>query len=45
MINWQKAVEIMSSQIALLMFGPMGPTTLLFSFRGNVEALINGLYF
>ncbi len=45
MMNWHGAVEIMSPQIAPLIFGPMGPTTQLFSFTGNVEALINGLYF
>lgn len=45
MMNWHRAVEIMSPQIAPLIFGPMGPTTQLFSFAGNVEALINGLYF
>lgn len=45
MMNWHQAVEIMSPQIAPLIFGPMGPTTQLFSFSGNVEALINGLYF
>lgn len=44
-MNWHRAVEIMSPQIAPLIFGPMGPTTQLFSFTGNVEALINGLYF
>lgn len=45
MMNWHRAVEIMSPQIAPLIFGPMGPTIQLFSFTGNVEALINGLYF
>lgn len=44
-MNWHRAVEIMSLQIAPLIFGPMGPTTQLFSFSGNVDALINGLYF
>lgn len=45
LMNWHQALEIMSPQIAPLIFGPMGPTTQLFSFSGNVEALINGLYF
>lgn len=44
-MNWHRAAEIMSPKIAPLVFGPMGPTTQLFSFTGNVEALINGLYF
>lgn len=45
MMNRHRAVEIMTPQIAPLIFGPMGPTTQLFSFSGNVDALINGLYF
>lgn len=45
MMNRHRAVEIMTPQIAPLIFGPMGPTTQLFSFSGNMDALINGLYF
>lgn len=45
MMNWHWAEEIMSLEIVPLISGPMGRTTLLFSFTGNVKALINGLYF
>lgn len=45
LMNWHQAAEIMSPETAPLILGPVGPTIQLFSFSGNPEALINGLYF
>lgn len=41
LLKRHKTVKIMSPEMVPLIFGPMGPVALLFSFTGNVKALIN----